>query len=63
MENFIKAKFNEIQNKIFKFKHLEDEFTSKDDKNEIPAIFRYYISSINFKKNNKSSQFKNANNN
>ena len=56
MENFIKAKFNEIQNKIFKFKHLEDEFTSKDDKNEIPAIFRYYISSINFKKNNKNQE-------
>ena len=54
MENFIKKKFKEIQNKIFKFKYTESEYLPKKEKNEIPAIFKYYISSNNYKKNNKN---------
>ena len=52
MENYIKNKFNEIQNKIFKFKNIEEDYLEKHDKNEIPSIFKYYISSNNQKKNN-----------
>ena len=51
LENFIKDKFKEIQNKIFKFKHLEEDYSQKHVKNEIPAIFKLYITSINYKKN------------
>ena len=51
MENFIKNKFNEIQNKIFKFIREDEDYLEKHDKSEIPAIFKYYISSMNQKKN------------
>ena len=52
MENFIKNKFNEIENKIFKFKHVDGDYLQKNVKNEIPAIFKYYITSLNYKKSN-----------
>ena len=60
MENFIKNKFNEIQHKLFQFKTMDDNYIPKHEKKEIPAIFKYYISSINTKKNN--SSFENLNN-
>ena len=52
MENFIKNKFYEIENKIFKFKHVDGDYLSKNEKSEIPAIFKYYITSLNYKKSN-----------
>ena len=54
MENFIKNKFTEIQNKIFKFKHMDGDYLQKSEKNEIPAIFKYYISSLSYKKTNQN---------
>ena len=62
MENFIKQKFHEIQTKIFKFKHLEENYVLKNQKNEIPAIFKYFISSINIKKNNDNFENKESTN-
>ena len=52
MENFIKNKFYEIENKIFKFKHVDGDYLPKNEKSEIPAIFKYYITSLNYKKSN-----------
>ena len=54
IENFIKNKFTEIQNKIFKFKHMDGDYLQKSEKNEIPAIFKYYISSLSYKKTNQN---------
>jgi len=54
MENFIKNKFTVIQNKIFKFKHMDGDYLQKSEKNEIPAIFKYYISSLSYKKTNQN---------
>ena len=56
MENFIKNKFNEIENKIFKFKHVDGDYLPKNEKSEIPAIFKYYITSFDYKKNNQDME-------
>ena len=52
IENFIKKKFKEIQNKLFKFKYSENDYIPKKEKREIPVIFKYFISSDNYKKSN-----------
>ena len=54
IENFIKKKFKEIQNKLFKFKYSENDYIPKKEKREIPVIFKYFISSDNYKKSNDS---------
>jgi hypothetical protein len=40
LENFIRNKFNEVQNKLFTFKN---NFIIKSNTNIIPTIFKYYI--------------------
>ena len=57
MENFIKKKFYEIQNRIYKFNQLNDEYIPKNEKHEIPAIFKYYVTSMNYKKNNQNIEY------
>ena len=52
MKNFIKNKFLEIENKIFKFKHVDGDYLPKNENSEIPAIFKYYITSLNYKTSN-----------
>lgn len=39
LENFIRNKFNEVQNKLFTFKN---NFIIKSNNNDIPPIFKYY---------------------
>ena len=50
MENFIKNKFNEVQNKEFKFKNQPIPPIIKPDKIEMPSIFKTYNSYENIKK-------------
>ena len=51
MENFIKNKFNEVQNKLFKFKNVRNNLLIKTEKTEIPSIFKYYNSYEDKRKN------------
>ena len=44
LENFIRNKFNEVQNKIFKFKNMTNNPIVKTDKGEIPLLFKTYNS-------------------
>ena len=53
MENFIRNKFNEVQNKVFKFKNENNNNLIKNEKNEksdIPLIFKTYNSYKDIKK-------------
>ena len=40
LENFIKTKFNEIRDKIFKFKSVENELCTENKVDETPAVFK-----------------------
>ena len=44
LENFIRNKFNEVQNKIFKFKNMVNNPIAKNDKEEMPLLFKTYNS-------------------
>ena len=44
LENFIRNKFNEVQNKIFKFKNMTNNPIVKTDKGEMPLLFKTYNS-------------------
>ena len=45
LENFIRNKFNEVQNKLFKFKNvINNKMLVKPEKNDIPSIFKYFNS-------------------
>ena len=50
LENFIKNKFNEVQNKVFKFKNITNNTLIKNDKKDIPLIFKIYNSYGEIKK-------------
>ena len=50
LENFIKNKFNEVQNKVFKFKNICNNNIIKNDKKEMPLIFKLYNSYGDMKK-------------
>jgi hypothetical protein len=54
MENFLRNKFNEVQNKVFKFKNENNNMdilkTEKNEKHEIPSIFKTYNSYKDIKK-------------
>ena len=52
MENFIRNKFNEVQNKVFKFKNIINKTLLKNEKNEMPLIFKTYNSYGDIKKGN-----------
>ena len=62
LENYIKNKFNEVQHKIFKFNNIDNDYLEKNEKKEIPAIFKYYISSIQYKRNNQNYENENMTN-
>jgi len=45
LENFIRNKFNEVQNKLFKFKNvINNKVLVKPEKTDIPSIFKYFNS-------------------
>ena len=50
LENFIRNKFNEVQNKLFKFINITTNNSLKNDKSEIPSIFKSYNSYKDIKK-------------
>ena len=52
MENFIRNKFNEVQNKVFMFKNIINKTLLKSEKTEMPLIFKTYNSYIDIKKGN-----------
>ena len=63
MENFIRNKFNEVQNKVFKFKkNLLTNDSLKTDKTEMPSIFKTYNSYEDIKKSKIKTEIVNLNN-
>ena len=56
LENFIRNKFNEVQNKLFKFKNITTNTSMKFDKSEIPSIFKSYNSYKDIKKGKTKSE-------